>query len=86
MKEQAEKAFQEMLDISTDIDKAVLFPATVRWSSPTSQRACRPPWSAKAEELAALGDQRATDMGSSALTQLVVESGRRFGLPGEGSR
>jgi predicted regulator of Ras-like GTPase activity (Roadblock/LC7/MglB family) len=74
MKEQAEKAFQEMMDISTDLDKAVLFVGdeVVVTNFPPSLQAAMV---AKAKELAALGNQRATDMKSAPLTQLVVESG-----------
>ena len=73
MKEQAEKAFQEMMDISTDLDKAVLFAgeAVVVSDFPQSLQAAMV---AKAKELASLGNQRATDMKSAPLTQLVVES------------
>jgi predicted regulator of Ras-like GTPase activity (Roadblock/LC7/MglB family) len=74
MKEQAEKAFQEMLDISTDLDKAVLFRGdeVVVSNFPESLQANMV---AKAKELASLGDQRGKDMGGSPLTQLVVETG-----------
>ena len=73
MKEQADKAFQEMMDISTDLDKAVLFAgeAVVVSDFPQSLQAAMV---AKAKELASLGNQRATDMKSAPLTQLVVES------------
>lgn len=73
MKEQAEKAFQEMLDISTDLDKAVLFrgDGVIVSNFPESLQAGMV---AKAKELAALGDQRGKDMGGSPLTQLVVET------------
>ncbi len=72
MKEQAEKAFQEMLDISTDLDKAVLFAGDQVLVSnfPLTLQAVMV---AKAKQLAALGNQRASDMGSSPLTQMVVE-------------
>ncbi|GAB4249554.1 MAG: hypothetical protein Kow00122_07070 [Thermoleophilia bacterium] len=74
MKEQAEKAFKEMLDISTDIDKAVLFRGdeVVVSNFPESLQATMV---GKAKELASLGAERAKDMGSSPLTQLVVETG-----------
>jgi predicted regulator of Ras-like GTPase activity (Roadblock/LC7/MglB family) len=73
MKEQAEKAFQEMMDISTDLDKAVLFAgeAVVVSNFPQSLQVAMV---AKAKELASLGNQRATDMKTAPLTQLVVES------------
>jgi predicted regulator of Ras-like GTPase activity (Roadblock/LC7/MglB family) len=73
MKEQAEKAFQEMMDISTDLDKAVLFAGdeVIVSNFPPSLQAAMV---AKAKELVALGNQRATDMSVAPLTQLVVES------------
>jgi predicted regulator of Ras-like GTPase activity (Roadblock/LC7/MglB family) len=74
MTEQADKAFQEMLDISTDIDKAVLFKGNeiIVTNFPES---VRQDMVGKALELSGLGDQRAKDMGSSPLTQLMVETG-----------
>ncbi|MCZ7662211.1 MAG: hypothetical protein M5U22_04380 [Thermoleophilia bacterium] len=73
MKDQAEKAFKEMLDISTDIDKAILFRGdeVIVSNFPESLKATMV---GKAGELAALGAARATDMGSSPLTQLVAET------------
>lgn len=68
-----EGAFAEMLDISTDIDKAVLFgPDTILASNmaPEVQAAAV----AQATELSRLGELRASDMGSQPLTQLVVET------------
>lgn len=73
MNEQAEKAFQEMLDISTDIDKAVLYKGDQVVVANFSE-SLRPAMVGKAAELATLGDQRAKDMGSSPLTQLMVET------------
>ncbi len=73
MKEEVQAAFSEMLDISTDIDKAVLFgPGEILASNmaPEAQEAAV----AQAEELIRLGDLRATEMGSQPLTQLVVET------------
>jgi len=74
MSEQGDKAFQEMLDISTDIDKAVLFKGNeiIVTNFPES---VRQDMVGKALELSGLGDQRAKDMGSSPLTQLMVETG-----------
>jgi predicted regulator of Ras-like GTPase activity (Roadblock/LC7/MglB family) len=74
MKEQADKAFQEMLDISTDLDKAILFRGdeVIVSNFPESLQASMV---AKAKELAALGEQQGKDMGGSPLTQLVVETG-----------
>ena len=71
MKERAEEAFKEMLEISTDLDKAVLYSgdAVVVSNFPESLRATMV---AKAKELEALGAQRGSDMGASPLTQLMV--------------
>lgn len=74
MKEQAEKALQEMLDISTDIHRAMLFLGEEVLAS-SFPESLHPAMLVKAGELASLGAQRAADMGSSPLTQLVVESG-----------
>jgi predicted regulator of Ras-like GTPase activity (Roadblock/LC7/MglB family) len=73
MSEQADKAFQEMLDISTDIDKAVLFKGNEVIATNFAE-SVRQDMVWKALELAGLGDQRAKDMGSSPLTQLMVET------------
>jgi predicted regulator of Ras-like GTPase activity (Roadblock/LC7/MglB family) len=74
VKEQADKALKEMLDISTDVHRAMLFSGSQVLASnfPESLHAAM---LAKADELASLGAQRAADMGSSPLTQLVIESG-----------
>jgi predicted regulator of Ras-like GTPase activity (Roadblock/LC7/MglB family) len=77
MKTEVEAAFTEMLDISKDIDKAVLFaPGEVLASNvaPGAEAAAV----AQAEELVALGEERACDMGSQPLTQLVVETPAGF--------
>ncbi len=74
MKEQAEKALKEMLDISTDIHRAMLISGDQVLAS-NFPESLHPAMLAKAGELASLGAQRAADMGSSPLTQLVVESG-----------
>lgn len=74
MEEQAEKALKEMLDISTDIHRAMLFSGDQVLAS-NFPESLHPAMLAKAGELASLGAQRAADMGSSPLTQLVVESG-----------
>ena len=72
--ESADKAFKEMLDISTDIDKAILYAgeAVVASNFPESLNAVM---IAKGQQLAAMGDTRATDMKSAPLTQLVVDAG-----------
>ena len=73
MKIEVEAAFAEMLDISKDIDKAVLFvPGEVLASNfaPEAEAAAV----AQAGELLVLGDARAAEMGSEPLSQLVVET------------
>jgi predicted regulator of Ras-like GTPase activity (Roadblock/LC7/MglB family) len=74
MKDQAQDAFKEMLEISTDLDKAVLYSGdTVVVSNfPESLQATMV---AKAKELEALGAQQGSDMGPAPLTQLMVETG-----------
>ena len=74
MKEQADKALKEMLDISTDVHRAMLFSGSQVLAS-NFPESLHPAMLAKAGELASLGAQRAADMGSSPLTQLVIESG-----------
>ena len=73
MKQEVEAAFAEMLDISTDIDKAVLFSPTEVLASnmPEGARAAAV---AQAGELTQLGQARAAEMGSQPFTQLVVET------------
>lgn len=72
--ESADKAFKEMLDISTDIDKAVLYAGetVVASNFPESLNAAM---IAKGQQLAAMGDARAADMKSAPLTQLVIDAG-----------
>jgi predicted regulator of Ras-like GTPase activity (Roadblock/LC7/MglB family) len=73
MKEEVQAAFSEMLDISTDIDKAVLFsPEEILASNMAAE--AQDAAVAQAQELIRLGDLRATEMGSQPLTQLVVEA------------
>lgn len=74
MYEQADKAFKEMLDISTDIDKAVLFSGDTVLAS-NFPESLNLTMIAKARQLAGLGDARATDMKSAPLTQLVIDAG-----------
>ncbi len=73
MNEQAEKAFKEMLEISTDVDKAVLFAGDEVVVSNFSE-SLQGTMVKKAHELAAAGAGRAVDMGSAPLTQMVVET------------
>jgi predicted regulator of Ras-like GTPase activity (Roadblock/LC7/MglB family) len=77
MKTEVEAAFNEMLDISKDIDKAVLFsPDEVLASN--MEAGDQAAAVAQARELAALGRTRAAEMGSQPLTQLVVETPQGF--------
>jgi predicted regulator of Ras-like GTPase activity (Roadblock/LC7/MglB family) len=73
MKPEAEKAFKEMLDISTDIDKALVLEGdTVVASNVASELEDRlVGW---IRELVSLGGARAKEMGDQPLTQLVVET------------
>jgi len=73
MNDEVQAAFAEMLDISTDIDKAILFwPDGILSSNmPEEVQAAA---KAQAEELARLGEARAADMGAQPLTQMVVEA------------
>lgn len=73
MNEQAEKAFKEMLEISTDVDKAILFSGDEVVVSNFSH-GLQDTMLRKAKELSAAGAARAADMGSAPLTQLVIES------------
>jgi predicted regulator of Ras-like GTPase activity (Roadblock/LC7/MglB family) len=73
MKEEVQAAFAEMLDISTDIDKAVLFdPSGVLASNMNDQT--QTVAVAQAGEIVRLGEERAAEMGSQPFTQLVVET------------
>jgi predicted regulator of Ras-like GTPase activity (Roadblock/LC7/MglB family) len=73
MKQEVQAAFAEMLDISTDIDKAVL-------SGPEGVLASNMPAEAEAiavaqaQEIVRLGETRASEMGSQPFTQLVVDT------------
>ena len=73
MKQEVEAAFAEMLDISTDIDKAVVFGpdgvVATNMSEPGLSVAVT-----HAKELVRLGQESALKSGSQPLTQLVVET------------
>ena len=73
MKQEVQTAFTEMLDISSDIDKAVLFgPGGILASNMSSE--AQASTVALAEELVRLSGLRAAEMGSQPLTQLVIET------------
>ena len=73
MKQEVEAAFGEMMDISTDIDKAVLFDSAGVLASNMSEEA-QAATLGQAMELIRLGDLRASEMGSQPFTQLVIET------------
>mgnify|MGYP000229959329 CR=1 FL=1 len=74
MQREVEAAFAEMLDISTDIDKAVIFGPGGVLASNMDQSAHDVVLN-EAKELVKLGEANAERMGSQPLTQLVVEAG-----------
>jgi len=73
MMEEVQSAFEEMLDISTDIDKAVLF-SSVGILASNMPEETQSTAVAQAEELLRLGQLRAQEMGSQPLTQLVIDT------------
>ncbi len=73
MKEEVQAAFAEMLDISTDIDKAMLLSPAGVLASNMSEEA-QTVTIAQAQELVRLGETRAAEMGSQPFTQLVVDT------------
>lgn len=73
MQQEVEAAFAEMLDISTDIDKAVVFGPTGVIASNMSE-AVQAVAVAEAAELTRLGEESASHMGCQPLTQIVVET------------
>lgn len=77
MKDEVQAAFSEMLDISTDIDKAVLYSPVEILASNAADEA-QPSLVAHAEELVRLGELRASEMGSQPVTQIVVETPAGF--------
>jgi len=73
VKEEIQAAFEEMIDISTDIDKAVMMDKDGVLASNMDEKA-QGDAVAKARELVRLAEERATQMGSQPFTQLVVDS------------
>jgi predicted regulator of Ras-like GTPase activity (Roadblock/LC7/MglB family) len=73
MKQEVEAAFAEMLDISTDIDKAVVFGPDGVIASNMTEPALSVVVS-KAQDLVRLGLESAAKAGSQPVTQLVVET------------
>lgn len=73
MDTRVQTAFQEMLDISTDIQKALLFtPGSILASNiePEMQTAAL----AQAQELIRQGDLKSAEAGRQPVTQLVIET------------
>jgi predicted regulator of Ras-like GTPase activity (Roadblock/LC7/MglB family) len=67
-----ETAFNEMIDISTDIQKALLYgPEGVLFSN--MDEGTRTAAVAQAQELVRQGELKAADMGSQPMTQMVVK-------------
>ena len=77
MKEEVQAAFGEMMDISTDIDKAVIFSREDVLASNMSEQAQKTAIK-QARELVRLGDARAGEMGSQPFTQLAVDTGAGY--------
>jgi predicted regulator of Ras-like GTPase activity (Roadblock/LC7/MglB family) len=73
LKQEIEAAFAEMLDISTDIDKALVFGPEGVVASNMSESALSATV-AQAQELVRLGQENAEKSGSQPLTQMVVET------------
>ena len=73
MKQEIEAAFAEMLDISTDIDKAVVLGPEGVVAANMNEPAMAATVT-QAQELVSLGQASAEKMGSQPLTQLVVET------------
>ena len=77
MKKEVEAAFEEMMDISTDIDKAVIFSSSGVLASNMEEAAGKAAID-QAKELIRLAELRAAEMGSQSFTQLVVDTGAGF--------
>jgi predicted regulator of Ras-like GTPase activity (Roadblock/LC7/MglB family) len=77
VKEDVQGAFEEMMDISTDIDKAVVFGDAGILASNMGEReqtsAVR-----QGVELVRLAEARAAEMGSQPFTQLAVDTGSGY--------
>ena len=77
MKKEVEAAFEEMMDISSDIDKAVIFSSSSVLASNMEEAAGKAAID-QAKELIRLAELRAAEMGSQSFTQLVVDTGAGF--------
>jgi predicted regulator of Ras-like GTPase activity (Roadblock/LC7/MglB family) len=74
VKEEVQAAFGEMMDISTDIDKAVIFSRDEVLASNMGEEAQKTAIK-QAHELIRLAEARAAEMGSQPFTQLAVDTG-----------
>ncbi len=77
MKEEVQAAFEEMMDISTDIDKAVIFSGdgvlVSNMAHEVQEKAA-----GQARELVRLAEARAAEMGSQPFTQLAIDTGAGY--------
>jgi len=73
VKQEIQTAFEEMMDISSDIGKAIVSDSTGVLASNMAEEAQGAAVS-QAQELVRLGETRAAEMGSQPFTQLVVET------------
>ena len=74
MKEDVQAAFEEMMDISTDIDQAVIFGEAGVLASNLEESA-QEAAVGRARELVRLAVARAGEMGSQPFTQLAIDTG-----------
>jgi predicted regulator of Ras-like GTPase activity (Roadblock/LC7/MglB family) len=77
VKEEVQAAFEEMMDISTDIDKAVVFSKAGILASNMGEQAQKAAVR-QAQELIRLAEARAAEAGSQAFTQLSVDTGSGY--------
>jgi predicted regulator of Ras-like GTPase activity (Roadblock/LC7/MglB family) len=77
VKEEVQAAFEEMMDISTDIDKAVVFSQAGILASNMGEQAQKNAIR-QAQELVRLAEVRAAEMGSQPFTQLAVDTGSGY--------
>ncbi len=77
MKEEVQAAFEEMMDISTDIDKAVVFGEKDVLASNLEESALAKAME-QARRLMRLAETRALQMGSQPFTQLAIDTGAGY--------
>ena len=78
MKEEVQAAFEEMMDISTDIDRAVVFSEEGVLASNLGEEELEKKAMGQALELVRLSEARALEMGSQPFTQLAVDTGSGY--------